>query len=102
MRRTVARFVAVPALAGLLTEPAGLDDAVGDRRAAAVRVLRLEALPYVVADIQPRDVRHDKRADRVAEIDHHLVDLLGQRAFLYQEVHLGAERAAAAVGDKPV
>src|ERR1700720_1150721 len=43
--------VAVPALAGLLAEPAGLDDAVGDRRTAVVRVLRLASLPYVVADI---------------------------------------------------
>ena len=39
---------------------------------------------------------------RIAEIDHDLVDLLGQRPFLDHDVHLGAERSAAAVGDKPV
>ena len=39
---------------------------------------------------------------RIAEKDHDLVDLLGQRPFLDHDVHLGAERSAAAVGDKPV
>src|SRR5207247_881665 len=50
VRGAVARLVAVPTLAVLLAEPAGLDDAVGDRHLAVIRVLLGAALPGVVAD----------------------------------------------------
>src|SRR5437763_13091337 len=70
MRRAVARLVAIPALAGLLPEAAGFDDAVGDRRAAVVWVLGLPALAHVIADVEPGNIRHNERTDRITKIDH--------------------------------
>ncbi len=102
MRGAVAGLVAIPALAVLLAEPPGLDDAVGDRQFAVVRVLRRATLAHVVADVETRQIGHGERPERIAEIDHHLVDLLGQCAFLEHDHHLGRERAAAAVRDKTV
>src|SRR3984893_4080950 len=102
MRGTVARLVAEPAGAGLLAEPPGLDDRVGDRHLAIVRVLRGAPRPAVVADVETREIGGRKRSDRIAEIDHHLVDLLGPCPLLDHDVHLGAKGGAAAVGDKAV
>jgi len=67
-----------------------LDDGIGDRHLAVVRDLLGAPLTVVVADVETR------------QIDHHLVDLLGQSAFLDHDVHLGAERRPAAVGCKSI
>src|SRR5256885_5809669 len=98
MRRAVARLVAIPALAGFLAEAAGFDDTVGDRWTAVVRVLGLPALAAGIADVQPRTIRRDRRTNRIAQIDHDLVDLLRQRAFLDEEVHLDARSEERRVG----
>ncbi len=102
MRGAVALLVAVPAGAGLLALPPHLHQAVGYRQHAVVRVLRLAAPARVVADVEPRHVVHREGAHGVAEIDHHLVDLVRQRALLHHQVLFHGEAYAAAVGGKAV
>ena len=101
MRRAVALLVAVPAGAGLLPVAAHFDQPVGDRQLAIVWICRRPPLA-AAADIQPREIADRERPHRIAEIDHHLVDLLRQAAFLQQNDHLGVERRARAVGDEAV
>ena len=101
-RGAVAWLVLVPASIGLLPQPAGLDDAVGDRLFAVVGVLLGAAPSRVMADVEPRQIGDRERADRLAEIDHHLVDLLRQCTFLDQKIDLHAERRAAPIGEKTV
>ena len=48
------------------------------------------------------EVADGERPHRIAEVDHHLVDLLRQAAFLQQDDHLAVERRTAAVGDEAV
>src|SRR5690606_10190762 len=94
---------AVPTLARLLAVSAHLDDAIGDRESAiGVRVLLLPAFPPGIADVEAGEVADRERPHRVAEIDHHLVDLLGERALLDEDVHLGIEGRPAAVGEETV
>src|SRR6516162_8982625 len=102
MRCAVAFLVAEPAGCSLLAQPPGFDDHVGNRHLAVVRVFRRPALAAVIADVETRQIGGRKRPDRIAEIDHDLVDLLRQRSFFDHEVHLGAKRPAAAIGDKAV
>src|SRR6516162_7233367 len=102
MRGAVALLVAEPSGACLLAQSPGLDDHVGDRHLAVVRVLRRAPLAAIIADVETRQIGGRKRPDRIAEIDHDFVDLLGERSFFDHEVHLGAKRPAAAIGDKAV
>src|SRR5215831_12399856 len=83
--RAIALLVAVPAFASLLPKAPQLDKAVGDRQTAIGRIGGRAALSRVVADVEPRHVVDRERPDRVAEIHHHLVDLLGQGALLDHE-----------------
>jgi hypothetical protein len=67
----VAIFVAEPAGAGLLAEPSHLDDHIGDRHLAVVRVLRGAALAAVIADVETREIggRPFGSCCRAAEFD---------------------------------
>ena len=102
MRRAVALLVAIPAGAGLLSVAAHLRQAIGDRLLAEVRILRSATLAAGIADVETGEIADRERSHRIAEIDHHLVDLLGQAAFLQQDHHLGVERRARAVGDETI
>src|SRR3546814_18935281 len=82
MRRAVALLVAVPACTRLLTVAAHLEQPVGDRQLAVVRVGGGAALAAGMADVETSEVADGERPHRVAEIDHHLVDLLRQAALL--------------------
>ena len=100
--RAVALFVAIPAGTGLLAEAAEFAQPVGDRLLAVVRVLGRTALAAGPADVEPGEIPHREGPHRIAEIDHHLVDLLGQRALLQHDHGLDRKRRPAAIGEEPV
>src|SRR3546814_18947564 len=97
MRRAVALLVAVPACTRLLTVAAHLEQPVGDRQLAVVRVGGGAALAAGMAEVETSEVADGERPHRVADIDHPLVDPLMQAALLPHEVPLHIEGRAYAV-----
>src|SRR5215470_8554761 len=101
--RARAGLIPVPTRAGLLTEAPLLAKPVAHLRVAQVLPPRGGlALADPPADIEPRQILHGERAHGEAEIVDDLVDLLGRRALLDEELRLTEIRVEHAVADEAV
>src|SRR5712691_2900551 len=101
--RARAGLVAVPSGGGLLAEAPLLAEPIAHMRVAQVLPARGGlALADAPADIEPRQVLHGERAHGEAEIVDDLVDLLGRRALLDEELRLAEIRVEHAVADEAV
>src|SRR6185312_1594800 len=101
-RRTVARPVVIPTGAGFLSEAAHLAQPV--RELAFIRAMPLGGtpLPDRPTDIVTGQIADPERPHGEPELLHRTVDLLGQTAFLEEEIGLGGIPVQHAVTDEAV
>ena len=96
------RIVAVPAAAGLLTQPAHLVQSVGDQWSPFPwRGEMFQLLANPPGDVDARHVVDGEHAHRHAEARERAIDLVGRRALFHHElgfVHVGKHHA---VADEP-
>jgi hypothetical protein len=79
---------------GLLAQPSHLDDHVGDRHLAVVRVLGGAALAAAIADVETRQISRRKGADRTMTLS----TCSGSAPSSSNEVHPGRKQSAAFAG----
>ena len=101
-RIALARYIVVPACAGLLAEAALFTQQVSRLAVLHVRLFLVATLANRPADVVTGQIAHTEGAHRHTEFLHGLVDLRGGAAFVQQETTLAAVLLDHAVADKAI